>query len=90
MGLLPHLILAWPRFPESALGWLALLFLPVPLYVVRDWLFEYREIYILRWLNTFGDRIDRSKYRLVIIVTLLIIIYALCYVAILNFGNLLP
>lgn len=84
-----HLILAWPRFPQSALGWLVLLFLPVPLAVAGEWLFKYRELRLLRQLDAFGDCVDRSKYRLAIISTILVIVFVLCYAVILSIDNLL-
>ena len=83
-----HLILGWPDFPATTFGWLALLFLPVPVAVAGEWLLEYREVRLLRWLDAFGDRIDRSQYRLAIISALLVLVCALCSVALLHFNGL--
>ena len=87
MGVL-HLTVAWPNFPRSALGLLILLFLPVPLAVASEWLLEYRDVRLLRWLDAFGDRVNRSKYKLAIISGLLLLVCALCSVAILSFDGL--
>lgn len=76
---LPYLVSAWPRLPQSILGWLALLFLSVPLAVAGEWLFRYREFRLLRKLDALGEYIYSSKYRLAIVTTALVLVCLLCY-----------
>jgi hypothetical protein len=76
---LPHLVLAWPTFPRSILGWLVLLFFSVPLAVAGEWLFKYRQVRLLRKVDVLGEYVYSSKYRLAIITTILVLVCLLCY-----------
>lgn len=80
--LLPDLILTWPTHPQSVLGWLGFVLLPVPLTVAGEWLFEYRKFHLLRPLDAFGDYIHNSRYRLAIVATALIFVVVISYVGI--------
>jgi hypothetical protein len=80
--LLPNLILTWPMHPQSVLGWLAFVLLPVPLAVAGEWLFEYRKFHLLQPLDALGDYIHNSRYRLAIVVTALIFVVVISYVGI--------
>lgn len=79
---LPSLILTWPTYPQSVLGWLGFVLLPVPLAVAGEWLFEYRKSRFLRPLDALGGYIHNSRYRLAIMVTILIFVAVICYVCI--------
>jgi hypothetical protein len=76
---LPHLVLAWPTFPQSILGWLVLLFFSLPLAVAGEWLFKYRQFRLLRKVDVLGEYVYSSKYRLAIVITILVLICLLCY-----------
>jgi fucose 4-O-acetylase-like acetyltransferase len=88
--LLPNLILAWPKYPQSVAGWLGFVFLPVPLAIAGEWLLEYRPFRLLRPLDAFGDYIFNSKYRLAIVATISVFISVLCYVGIFYIDVYLP
>jgi hypothetical protein len=77
--LLPNLVLAWPTYPQSLLGWLGFVFLPVPLAIAGEWLFKYRQFRLLRPLDVLGEHIHNSRYRLAIVVTMLILVAVICY-----------
>jgi len=78
--LLPlNLLMGWPELLKSALGWIALIFLPIPLEIAGEWLFQYREFRYLGSLDKFGERIDKSKYRLAILVTIMILVCGTLY-----------
>lgn len=79
---LPHLILAWPRFPQSALGWLVFALLPVPLAVAGEWLLAYRQLRLLRLLDVFGDYVHRSNYGLPIVTAILVLVFVLVCAAV--------
>lgn len=81
---LPHLILAWPTLPQSALGWLAFLLLPVPFVAVGEWLFQYRQLRVFDQLDALGTYVHRSKYRLAIVIAVLIFAFSLCSLVILS------
>jgi hypothetical protein len=57
------------------LGWLARIALPLPLTltVAAEWLIEYRPFRLLRPLDTISARIERSPFRLLIVVALIAI-----------------
>jgi hypothetical protein len=45
--LLPlNLLMGWPELLKSALGWIALIFLPIPLEIAGEWLFQYGTVRI--------------------------------------------
>ena len=78
--LLPlNILMGWPEFPKTALGWIALIFLPIPLEIAGEWLFQYREVKQLRSVDKLGERIEQSKYRLTIMVTIMILVCGICY-----------
>jgi hypothetical protein len=62
------LLLSFPRYPNSPLGWLALIALPIPLTIVGEWLFQYRSSKILRPIDSWVSRVEQSPYRLAITV----------------------
>jgi hypothetical protein len=74
-----NLLMGWPELPKSALGWIALIFLPIPLEIAGEWLFKYREFRYLRSMDKLGERIDQSKYRLAIMVTIMILVCGFFY-----------
>lgn len=80
--LLPNLILTWPNYPQSLLGWLGFFFLPVPLAIAGEWLFEYRKFSVLQSLDALGEDIQNSRYRFAIVVTILIFVAVISYVGI--------
>ena len=80
--LLPNLILTWPKYPQSVLGWLGFVLLPVPLAVAGEWLFEYRKFHFLRPLDALGDYVHNSRYRLAIVVTAVVFVVVISCVGI--------
>lgn len=86
---LPHLVMAWPILPQSVLDWLVFLFLPVPLVAAGEWLLQYRQLRFLQGLDQLGDYVHSSKYRLAIVVTILILAFLLCYLVVFGINILL-
>jgi len=73
--LLPlHLLLVAPRFPGSLAGWLLLVFFPLPLVAVGEWLTRYRSIRVLAPIDRLAVRIEESPYRLAISVTVMLLV----------------
>ncbi len=78
--LLPlNILMGWSALPKSALGWIALAFLPIPIEIAGEWLLQYREFRFLRSVDKLGERINQSKYRLAIMVTVMIFVCGIFY-----------
>lgn len=78
--LLPlNILMGWPYLPKTTIGWIALIFLPIPLEIAGEWLFQYREFKSLSSVDMLGEKIDQSKYRLAIMVTVMIVVCGIFY-----------
>ena len=60
------LLLSFPRYPSSPLGWLAFFALPIPLTIAGEWLFQYRPSKLLRPIDAWAGRVEQSPYRLAV------------------------
>ena len=69
-----HILLMWPRLPTSFGAWAALLILPLPLAALSEWLFQYRDIRLLRPIDKVTTRAASSLYSLSISVTCVLIV----------------
>jgi hypothetical protein len=67
------LVLALPHLPHTVLGWLALVFLPIPLAVFGEWLFEYRSSKLLAPLDSWASKYSESPLHLVVFIGLLVV-----------------
>jgi hypothetical protein len=61
------LLASFPRYPSTAIGWLAFLALPIPAVLAGEWLFEYRPVKFLSPLEAWASRMEKSPYRLLIV-----------------------
>lgn len=64
------ILLVLPKIPNSWVGWLAVLILPVPFTVASEWLRERLDSADFPLIDTFGRWIERSPHRLLLTVTL--------------------
>ena len=62
------LLLSFPRYPHSPLGWLAFFALPIPLTIAGEWLFQYRPSKLFRPVDEWANKVEQSPYRLAITV----------------------
>ena len=62
------LLLSFPRYPNSPLGWLAFFALPIPLTIAGEWLFQYRPTKLLRPIDALASQVEQSPFRLAITV----------------------
>lgn len=69
-----HLLLVAPSFPGSLMGWLLLVFFPLPLAAVGEWLTRYRSICVLAPIDRLAVRLEESPYRLAISVTVILLV----------------
>jgi hypothetical protein len=65
------LLLSFPRYPTSPLGWLAFVALPIPLTIAGEWLFQYRPSKLLRPIDTWATQVEQSPHRLAIVISVI-------------------
>ncbi|MET3115857.1 hypothetical protein AAKU64_000060 [Undibacterium sp. GrIS 1.8] len=66
-----HIVLSFPHYPTSFIGWLAFVALPIPLAIAVEWLLRYRPMKLIDPIDAWASRVERSPYRLAIIVGVL-------------------